>query len=836
MAFGTADRLKSDVAEGVALVIGRLAVRRGGRVGLLTCGAPERAAAAAARRPPALVALREALARACAPDGHATPDDSLAGALRARRPARPRPRPGRRGLRLPGGATGARRSPRSARGTTCSRSRSSTRARPSCRRRPPRARRSRDRRAVEADTSRARCASGSRRRGRAARVGGRRPARRRRRPHRARHRRRLAPRARPRARQHGTPTRLRPASRRPRRPRDELRGPAVPARPARAPGRRWRSTCSPSAAGARYVVRFPGAPLAALAGRAGRAGARISAGAAVPGAGRADHRARAARGDGRRAGREGVGDARHRHVGLDERHRRRARPAAAAQAAASRFLDQCRTSCEWAGRVRRRPHTCSSRRPRTASRSARTLAGLRRRRRHRHRRRARQRAERARPPRARTARRPRSCCSPTASRPGPRPAEVAQEAGTRNVPIYTVALGTPDGVVERHPAASRPTPRRCAEVARASGGHAFEAADADALDAVYERSARARHQEEKREVSAGFAAAGLLLLGGAIGSVRWSAASPGLSGRSPLRKEVERVDGGGLETRRPGSGAAPLSSTTPSVSSSSTSTIWRDGDGQELVALGRAAAVQPADLGVGEREELALVGVQEVGGPRPEALVGELQRALDLVALGLDPDALAAELHASQYRPSARRALYRVLRPNARRRRDPAPLVGPLPRRPRRPRRCSTPTRTSAPHDPDGVAPDARASCSPCSSARRRARRRVPDARARRLPARQRPRARGRRRRPTAGSSPSAASTRAPTRCSEARRCLDAGARGHQAAPARGAVHAVRAGRARHRSRSRTSARVPVLIHAGRGIPALGATPSGCPASSRTPG
>ena len=34
MAFGTADRLKSDVAEGVALVVGRLAVRRAGRVAL----------------------------------------------------------------------------------------------------------------------------------------------------------------------------------------------------------------------------------------------------------------------------------------------------------------------------------------------------------------------------------------------------------------------------------------------------------------------------------------------------------------------------------------------------------------------------------------------------------------------------------------------------------------------------------------------------------------------------------------------------------------------------------------------------------------------------------
>src|SRR3954471_9090723 len=38
MAFGTAERLKADVAEGVILVLGRLAARRGGRVALLTSG------------------------------------------------------------------------------------------------------------------------------------------------------------------------------------------------------------------------------------------------------------------------------------------------------------------------------------------------------------------------------------------------------------------------------------------------------------------------------------------------------------------------------------------------------------------------------------------------------------------------------------------------------------------------------------------------------------------------------------------------------------------------------------------------------------------------------
>ena len=39
MAFGTADRLKSDVTEGVAEVVSRLAVRRGGRIGVVTVGA-----------------------------------------------------------------------------------------------------------------------------------------------------------------------------------------------------------------------------------------------------------------------------------------------------------------------------------------------------------------------------------------------------------------------------------------------------------------------------------------------------------------------------------------------------------------------------------------------------------------------------------------------------------------------------------------------------------------------------------------------------------------------------------------------------------------------------
>jgi uncharacterized protein (DUF58 family) len=89
MAFGTADRLKSDVAEGVADVLGSIAVRRGGRVGLLTFGGP-----VARLLPPrggrgARVGLRRALGEGVAVDG--TAGEPLSRALvRIGRLARPR--------------------------------------------------------------------------------------------------------------------------------------------------------------------------------------------------------------------------------------------------------------------------------------------------------------------------------------------------------------------------------------------------------------------------------------------------------------------------------------------------------------------------------------------------------------------------------------------------------------------------------------------------------------------------------------------------------------------------------------------------------------------------
>jgi len=91
MAFGTARRLKADVAEGVVLVFGRLGVRRAGSVGLVAFGTPAPCVLPPRGSKPGMVALRRMLAEGVAPDGHHDPD-GMAGALR--RVARLASRPG----------------------------------------------------------------------------------------------------------------------------------------------------------------------------------------------------------------------------------------------------------------------------------------------------------------------------------------------------------------------------------------------------------------------------------------------------------------------------------------------------------------------------------------------------------------------------------------------------------------------------------------------------------------------------------------------------------------------------------------------------------------------
>jgi uncharacterized protein (DUF58 family) len=81
MAFGTGLRLKADVAEGVALVFGRLGVRRAGSVAMVSFGAGEPKVLPPRGSKPGLVALRRTLEQGVAPDGAPDPH-GLSGALR----------------------------------------------------------------------------------------------------------------------------------------------------------------------------------------------------------------------------------------------------------------------------------------------------------------------------------------------------------------------------------------------------------------------------------------------------------------------------------------------------------------------------------------------------------------------------------------------------------------------------------------------------------------------------------------------------------------------------------------------------------------------------------
>jgi Ca-activated chloride channel family protein len=103
----------------------------------------------------------------------------------------------------------------------------------------------------------------------------------------------------------------------------------------------------------------------------------------------------------------------------------------------------------------------------------------------------------------------------------------AQAAGKAKIPIYTVALGTPNGVITvKRPARQGggtttqrvpPDPRSLAQIARASGGQTFTAESAGGLRAVYERlGSQLGKKDEKRQVTSAVAGGGLLLLlGGA---------------------------------------------------------------------------------------------------------------------------------------------------------------------------------------------------------------------------------------------------------------------------------------------------------------------------------
>jgi uncharacterized protein (DUF58 family) len=88
MAFGTARRLKADVAEGVALVLGRLGVRRAGSVGVVAFGTGPPRVLPPRGSKPAIVALRRTLAEGVASDGQHDPGGLADALARAGRLAR----------------------------------------------------------------------------------------------------------------------------------------------------------------------------------------------------------------------------------------------------------------------------------------------------------------------------------------------------------------------------------------------------------------------------------------------------------------------------------------------------------------------------------------------------------------------------------------------------------------------------------------------------------------------------------------------------------------------------------------------------------------------------
>jgi Ca-activated chloride channel family protein len=105
-----------------------------------------------------------------------------------------------------------------------------------------------------------------------------------------------------------------------------------------------------------------------------------------------------------------------------------------------------------------------------------------------------------------------------------KPDEAAAEAKKLGIPVYTVLVGTSEGVVEetvtggyRQIIRVPPNSETLQQVAKGSGGEFFAAPDADALKKVYEElGSRLGTKKEDREITDLFAAlaAGLLLIGG----------------------------------------------------------------------------------------------------------------------------------------------------------------------------------------------------------------------------------------------------------------------------------------------------------------------------------
>jgi len=120
-----------------------------------------------------------------------------------------------------------------------------------------------------------------------------------------------------------------------------------------------------------------------------------------------------------------------------------------------------------------------------------------------------------------------------AANAGPDPVSISQEAKKDRIPIYTVALGTAGGVLPSPdplapPQPVPPDPELMQEIARLSGGRAFNARSAGELSSIYKKlGSQLSSVTRKKEITWWFAAGGVVLLIGAVASsVRWSGRLP----------------------------------------------------------------------------------------------------------------------------------------------------------------------------------------------------------------------------------------------------------------------------------------------------------------------
>lgn len=111
------------------------------------------------------------------------------------------------------------------------------------------------------------------------------------------------------------------------------------------------------------------------------------------------------------------------------------------------------------------------------------------------------------------------------------PMEAAMRAEASGVPVFTIALGTPEGALRIPDGRIMPVPPdhdTLSAIAERTGGEFFTAPTDEDLRAIYEDlSSRIGFVEDHEEVTVAFALAGLLLAGSATGlALRWTGRFP----------------------------------------------------------------------------------------------------------------------------------------------------------------------------------------------------------------------------------------------------------------------------------------------------------------------